>query len=281
MRAVIGSVVCAAALVVAGAAPAHAGQQTASATTTTASASDKSLDARISKKLNADPMLKRYHIKATTQRSVVTLTGTVPTEADRTKAASLAKVDGVTRVDNQIIVDLDAATAATTGTTTVDKAATKAEGGVARAGSKTAEGVQKGAEKTQEGIEKGKEGTKTGYEKSKSATKKAAEKTQEGIETGVSKGASGAAKGMEKAAEGVGKAGAVVTDGLITGRVKTKFVDEDLLKGSDIHVDTDNHVVTLTGTVPTATGRARAVQLAKDVDGVSQVIDKLTVGPKK
>lgn len=280
MRAVIGSIVCAAALVVAGAAPAHAGQQTTS-TTTTASASDKSVDAHISKRLNADPTLKRYHIKATTQGSVVTLTGTVPSEADRAKAASLAKVDGITRVDNQIIVDLNAATAATTGTTTVDKAATKAEGGVAKAGSKTAEGVQKGAEKTQEGIEKGKEGTKTGYEKSKSATKKAVEKTQEGVGTGVSKGASGAAKGMEKAAEGVGKAGAVVTDGLVTGRVKTKFVDEDLLKGSDIHVDTDNHIVTLSGTVPTAAGRARAVQLAKDVDGVSQVVDKLTIGPKK
>ena len=73
----------------------------------------------------------------------------------------------------------------------------------------------------------------------------------------------------------------MITDGWITTRVKSKFVGEDLLKDSDISVDTNNHIVTLTGTVMTAAGRARAVAQAKEVEGVHQVVDRLTIGPKK
>jgi len=63
--------------------------------------------------------------------------------------------------------------------------------------------------------------------------------------------------------------------------VKSKFIDEDVLKGSDITVDVNDHVVTLSGTVPSAAGRLRAIEEAKKVEGVHNVIDKLTIGPKK
>ena len=67
----------------------------------------------------------------------------------------------------------------------------------------------------------------------------------------------------------------------IKTRVKSKFIDEDVLKGSDITVDVNDHVVTLSGTVPSAAGRLRAIEEAKKVEGVHNVIDKLTIGPKK
>ena len=54
-----------------------------------------------------------------------------------------------------------------------------------------------------------------------------------------------------------------------------------LLKESDINVDVENHVVTLHGTVLSAAGRARAVDIAKKTDGVNRVVDMLTIGPKK
>ena len=63
--------------------------------------------------------------------------------------------------------------------------------------------------------------------------------------------------------------------------MKSKFVGEDLLEGSDINVDTADHVVTLKGTVTTSAGRARAVKQAKEVEEVHKVIDLLTIGPKK
>ena len=71
------------------------------------------------------------------------------------------------------------------------------------------------------------------------------------------------------------------TDTWITTRAHSKFVGEDLLKDSDIKVDSKDHVVTLRGTVMSAAGRARAVEQAKEVEGVQRVIDRLTIGPKK
>ena len=81
--------------------------------------------------------------------------------------------------------------------------------------------------------------------------------------------------------EGLSKTGEVITDGWITTHVKAKFVGEDLLKGSDIDVDTKDNVVTLKGTVPSAAARARAVHEAKEVEGVHSVVNHLTIGPKK
>src|SRR5207237_5282710 len=69
---------------------------------------------------------------------------------------------------------------------------------------------------------------------------------------------------LEKTKEGAGKVGEEVTDAWIITRIKGKFLGEDALKGSDINVDCDNHVVTLHGTVPTQAGRARAVQRSEE-----------------
>ena len=63
--------------------------------------------------------------------------------------------------------------------------------------------------------------------------------------------------------------------------IKAGMVNEDTLKGSDVHVDAKNHVVTLSGTVTSEAGRARAVEIAKTTKGVDRVIDKTTIGPKK
>ena len=54
----------------------------------------------------------------------------------------------------------------------------------------------------------------------------------------------------------------------------------DVLKGSDIDVSTEKHVVTLKGTVASAAARTRAVQLARTTQGVKRVVDHLTVAPE-
>lgn len=90
-----------------------------------------------------------------------------------------------------------------------------------------------------------------------------------------------AGKVVDKTKEGASKTGEVVTDGWISTRIKTKFMGEESLRESDIKVDTNDHVVTLTGTAATAAARAKAVELAKEVEGVHQVVDKLMVATKK
>ncbi len=115
----------------------------------------------------------------------------------------------------------------------------------------------------------------------KGRAREGAEKTKEGAEKVGEKAKAGAEKAVDKTKEGLSKAGEAITDAWITTRVKTKFVGEDLLKNSDINVDTTDHVVTLRGTVMSAAGRARAVAQAKEVEGVHRVVDRLTIGPKK
>jgi hypothetical protein len=81
----------------------------------------------------------------------------------------------------------------------------------------------------------------------------------------------------EKTKQSVSKTGEVIDDAYITTKVHSRFVGEDALKDSHIDVDTNNHVVTLKGTVKSAAGRARAVAIAKTTDGVTRVVDDLKI----
>jgi hyperosmotically inducible protein len=71
-----------------------------------------------------------------------------------------------------------------------------------------------------------------------------------------------------------------VTDAWITMKIHSQFIPENALEDSNIDVDTQNGVVTLTGTVASAAGRTRAVEIAKATDGVKNVNDKLRVAPE-
>lgn len=75
------------------------------------------------------------------------------------------------------------------------------------------------------------------------------------------------------------EAAAGLENGAVTAAVKAKLIAEPTISGTRIDVDTQDGVVTLTGTVATAGARARAVELAKGTNGVRRVEDHLTVGP--
>jgi hyperosmotically inducible periplasmic protein len=155
---------------------------------------DDSLKDRINFRLETSDTLRKYDVKVKVDRGVATLSGDVANAAQKAEAERLAKVTGVTRVQNDITID-------------------------------------------------------PGEDKSVADRMKA----------------------------GLTKTGEKITDGWITTKVKWFFMGEDALKGSDINVDTKDNVVTLKGTVKTAAGKTRAVQLAKNTDGVKQVVDQLTV----
>ena len=75
----------------------------------------------------------------------------------------------------------------------------------------------------------------------------------------------------------VSKSGEKITDGWITSRIKTKYMADDTLQSSSINVDTRDHVVTLKGAVPTQAARTKAIEMAKEVEGVDRVVDALKV----
>ena len=85
------------------------------------------------------------------------------------------------------------------------------------------------------------------------------------------------AKVGEKAAEAANKAGELLTDGALTAKIKSKMALDDSVQARSIDVTTRDHVVTLSGTVRTVAEHDRAMQLAKETDGVKQVVDQLRV----
>jgi len=80
-----------------------------------------------------------------------------------------------------------------------------------------------------------------------------------------------------KASEAASAAQSALSDGSITAKIKAKLTLDDTVKARDIHVAYTDGVVTLTGTVATASERKRAVDLARETNGVRSVTDKLTM----
>ncbi len=65
--------------------------------------------------------------------------------------------------------------------------------------------------------------------------------------------------------------GVAIDDATITGKVKTKYMQDSRLKHSDVSVTTANGVVTLTGSAPSSEAKNAAAELARSVEGVSSV----------
>jgi osmotically-inducible protein OsmY len=86
----------------------------------------------------------------------------------------------------------------------------------------------------------------------------------------------GAAIG-EQVAVGASRAEQAVAGASLTAKIKSKMALDDFVEAADIDVDTDGSVVTLNGRVESEEERARALQLARETEGVTQVVDRLTV----
>jgi hyperosmotically inducible protein len=67
------------------------------------------------------------------------------------------------------------------------------------------------------------------------------------------------------------------TDAGITSEVKTRLLADPDTSGLRIDVDTNNYVVTLTGTVKSQSEKAESLQIARQVEGVTNVVDRLKV----
>jgi osmotically-inducible protein OsmY len=81
----------------------------------------------------------------------------------------------------------------------------------------------------------------------------------------------------ERAAVAADQARRAMTDGSITAKIKAKMALDDSVKALDIDVDTRGGTVTVSGIVASTAQRDRALQLARETDGVTQVVDKLQI----
>lgn len=81
----------------------------------------------------------------------------------------------------------------------------------------------------------------------------------------------------QKIDRSMNKVGSFMDDSGITAKVKAALMDDDSIKSSDISVKTDKKVVTLSGFVASQAIAEKAVSVAKGIEGVTSVSDKLHV----
>lgn len=67
------------------------------------------------------------------------------------------------------------------------------------------------------------------------------------------------------------------TDTSINAKVKENLATDQIVKAAPIDVGVEKKVVTLSGTVDTATVKERAAAVARATDGVTSVVDRITI----
>jgi hyperosmotically inducible protein len=73
--------------------------------------------------------------------------------------------------------------------------------------------------------------------------------------------------------------GTAIDDATITTRVKSALLADPEVKGLDVKVETRDREVLLSGFVDSRAQKQRAVDIARRVNGVKDVIDKMVVKP--
>ena len=89
-------------------------------------------------------------------------------------------------------------------------------------------------------------------------------------------------KAVDKADSATQRAGRAIDDGWIKSKIYAQYMADwnTVLNDSDIDVDVDNNVVTLSGTVKSAEAKTKAVATARATDGVKSVRDMLKVAAR-
>ena len=81
----------------------------------------------------------------------------------------------------------------------------------------------------------------------------------------------------EQVARGAERATAALEEGRLTAKLKSKIALDDTLDGTNVSVDTAGNVVTLSGRVSSEAQHQRVLQLASETEGVSRVVDHVTI----
>jgi hyperosmotically inducible protein len=197
--------------------------------------------------------LDESDINVDARDGVIILRGTVASQAGKTRAVAIARTtEGVKRVDDRLTIAV--------------AQRDRDDDDVAESRDEAREAAKDAKRESKEAARDARDAGREAKRDTKAAARDVKEDTKE------------ASDDVERSGrDTAGTVGETVTDGWITTKVKSSFVGEDALEDSDIDVDTNDGVVTLTGTVASQAGRARAVAIAKKIEGVKDVKDELKI----
>jgi hyperosmotically inducible periplasmic protein len=247
-----------------------------------ANVTDARLEAQISTTYALSPHLRAGDITVVVRDGKATLTGTVPEDINRELADQFARnVDGVTEVDNQLVIDADYVRPdAAEGPSFGDRLADATITAVVKSRliwTRDAEGLA-----TEVSTESGRvrlEGTAESQAARNLAGRLAADtrgvvsvdNRLEVREPGAATEPGAGEAAMEKTREVAADAGDYITDSWITTKVKSTFLWSSGISSMDISVTTDDGVVALSGKVDSDAERELAVELAEQLRGVKRV----------
>jgi hyperosmotically inducible periplasmic protein len=81
----------------------------------------------------------------------------------------------------------------------------------------------------------------------------------------------------QKTAQAARVAEEAISDGSLTAKIKAKMALDDTVKALDLNIDTTDRVVTVSGRVRNKAEHERALALARETNGVKNVVDKMTI----
>lgn len=90
----------------------------------------------------------------------------------------------------------------------------------------------------------------------------------------------GAAAGGYYVSQSDRQAGTIARDARITSAINALYVKDEGINAMDINVDTHRGTVTLHGSVSSSLTLQRAIELARGVEGVNNVVSRLAVTPR-
>ncbi len=109
------------------------------------------------------------------------------------------------------------------------------------------------------------------------AGREAAEDTRQAADRAAEKGREVGAEVGERVGAAADTASRALADGALTAKIKSKMALDDTVKALNLDVDTRGGVVTVKGYVRSDAERERALQLARETEGVTRVVDGLRV----
>jgi osmotically-inducible protein OsmY len=110
-------------------------------------------------------------------------------------------------------------------------------------------------------------------------TNQALRKAGEVAREGVREAGEVAREAGHVAREGTKEAGQLLAQGGLTAKVKTALLADETVPGTRIDVDTQGAVVTLSGRLGTQAEIDRAVAIARSIEGVERVDNRLSLAP--